>query len=239
MVFVHGGGWGAGERSAYHPLMLGWAQHGIVCVSVDYRLAPKYHFPSQLEDVKCAVRWVRANAGKYHIDPQRIGASGGSAGANLVGLLGTTSGSGKWEGRGGSEGYSSAIQMMICHGTPADLLLGWEHAPRQHQPEGSSARGMLINFLGGPPDQIKAAYLEASPVQHVSKDTPPTLLLHGAEDPLVPIEQAEVFAAALEKAGVSVELVRMEGAGHSDFGKEPDKVIARVNDFLRKHLVQR
>jgi acetyl esterase/lipase len=219
--------------------MLGFAKRGLVCVSVDYRLAPKYHFPCQLEDVKCAARWVRANAAKYHVDPQHIGAVGGSAGANLVALLGTTSGSGKWEGSGGNAEQSSAIQMMICHGTPADLLLGWEHAPRQHWLEGMAVRGMLNNFLGGTPERVKAAYLDASPVRHVSKGAPPALLLHGAADPLVPVEQAEVFAAALEKAGASVELVRIEGAGHADLGKEPDKVIARMTAFIQKHLLRK
>jgi acetyl esterase/lipase len=238
LVFVHGGGWGAGDRSAYRGLMMEWAKFGLVCVTVEYRLTPKYHFPSQLEDVKCAVRWLRANAAKYHVDAKRVGAIGGSAGAHLVGMLGTTSGSGKWEGTGGNADQSSAIQMMICHGTPSDLLMAYEHTGQQQPQEGSAARGMLTAFLGGMPDQVKAAYLDASPVQHVSKTTPPTLLLHGVVDPLVLLEQAEVFAAALEKAGVPVELVRMEGAGHSDFGKEPEKVFARVGEFLKKYLLQ-
>lgn len=239
LVFVHGGGWAGGDRSAYHGLMLGWAKLGIVCVSVDYRLAPRFRFPSQLEDVKCAVRWVRANAAKYHVDAGRIGAVGGSAGAHLVGLLGTTGGSGKWEGAGGNAGQSSAVCMMICHGIPADLLTGYEHTPRQREGEGAAARGMLTAFLGGTPGEVKAAYVDASPVRHVGKATPPALLLHGTDDPLVLIEQAEIFAAALEKAGVPVELVRMEGAGHADFGKEPEKVFARVTAFLGKYLLRR
>lgn len=92
--------------------------------------------------------------------------------------------------------------------------------------------------MGGTPEEVKAAYLDASPVRHVGTGTPPALLLHGTADPLVPIEQAEVFAAALEKAGVPVELVRMEGAGHGDFGKEPDKVLARAAAFLGKYLLR-
>ena len=237
LVFVHGGGWAAGDRSAYHGMLLGCAKLGIVCVSVDYRLAPRYRFPSQLEDVKCAVRWVRANAAKYHVDAARIGAVGGSAGAHLVGLLGTTGGSGKWEGAGGNAGESSAVCLMICHGIPADLLLGYEHTPRQAAAEGAAARRMLGAFLGGTPAEVRSAYLDASPVQHVSATTPPALLLHGTADPLVPIEQAEVFAAALEKAGVPVELLRMAGAGHADFGPEPDKVLARMRAFLDKYLL--
>jgi acetyl esterase/lipase len=239
LVFVHGGGWAAGDRSAYHDLMMGWVKFGIVCVSVDYRLAPKYRFPAQLEDVKCAVRWVRANAAKYHIDPQRVGAVGGSAGAHLVGMMGTTSGTGKWEGTGGNADRSSAIQMMICHGTPSDLLMAYEHTVTQREQEGTMARGLLTGFLGGTPEQVKTAYLDASPVQHVSKATPPALLLHGADDPLVLLEQAEVFAAALEKAGVPVELVRMEGAGHGGFGKEPEKIFARMTAFLQRYLLQK
>ena len=163
---------------------------------------------------------------------------GGSAGAHLVGLLGTTSGSGKWEGIGGNPEQSSAIQMMISHGIPSDLMMAYEHTVKQREPEGSAARGMLTAFLDGTPEQMKTAYLDASPVQHVTKATPPALLLPGVDDTLVLLEHAEVFAAALEKAGVPAELVRMEGAGHADFGSEPEKGFARLGDFLKKYLLR-
>ena len=238
LVLVHGGGWAAGDRSSYHEPMLAWAKQGIVCVSVDYRLAPQFKFPCQIEDVKCAVRWVRANAGKYQVDADRIGALGGSAGAHLVGLLGTTSGSGKWEGEGGHAGQSSAVRLMVCHGIPSDLLMGYLESTQQREPESGQVRSILTNFLGVTPDQGKAVYVEASPVHYVSKTSPPALLLHGSDDPLVPVKQAEVFAAALEKQGTVVELVKMEGAGHGGFGKDPARTLARLNAFLVKHLLK-
>ncbi len=238
LVLVHGGGWAAGDRSAYHGPMLAWAKLGIVCVSVDYRLAPQFKFPCQIEDVKCAVRWVRANAGKYRVDADRIGALGGSAGAHLVALLGTTSGSGKWEGEGGHAGQSSAVRLMVCHGIPSDLLMGYVESPLQREPESSQVRSILTNFLGVTPDQQKSVYVEASPVHYASKTSPPALLLHGSDDPLVPVKQAEVFAAALEKQGTVVELVKMEGAGHGGFGKDPTHTLGRLNAFLVKYLLK-
>lgn len=239
LVLVHGGGWTGGSRADYHGPMMTWAAMGIFCVTVDYRFAPQFQFPAQIEDVKCAVRWLRTNAGKYQVDPDRIGAVGGSAGAHLVGLLGTTSGLGKWEDSGGNPGVSSAVCLMVCHGIPSDLLLGYEESPKQREPESSAVRSLLTGFLGGPPTDRRAAYLEASPVTHVGGTTPPVLLLHGTDDPLVPVKQAEVFEAALLKAGVQVELVRMEGAGHSGFGKDPAVALGRLQSFLAAHLLKK
>ena len=239
LVFVHGGGWTGGGRADYRNAMLPYAAHGIVCVSIDYRLTPKYQFPSQIEDVKCAVRWVRANAEKYHVDEKRIGAVGGSAGAHLVALLGATGSADTWNHSGGNDGQSSAIKMMVCHGIPADLLMGYEHAATQHQPEGEAARGMLKAFLGGTPETQKERYLASSPVTHVTKQTPPALLLHGVDDPLVLLEQAETMASTMEKAGASVRLIRIEGGGHGGFGKDAAKVIDQVNHFVKAQLLDR
>lgn len=237
LVFVHGGGWGAGSRDAFHPLMNFFSSAGIVCISVDYRLAPKHIFPAQLEDVKCGVRWLRAHAQEYHVDPQRIGAVGASAGAHLVGLLGTTAGQRQWEGKGGNPEQSSAIRTMVCLAGPFDLALGYQHSYRQPPQEGASARNMLQAFLGGAPGEAEARYRDASPVTHVSKKSAPALLAHGTKDTLVPIEQSEVFFKKLQDAGVEAELVRMEDGTHGDFGKHPEEVNARVVAFLRKHLL--
>ena len=127
--------------------MLAWAKLGIVCVSVGYRLAPRFKFPCQIEDVKCAVRWVRAGPelrGGY--GPHR--GVGGSGRARLVALLGTTSGSGKWEGEGSHAGQSSAVPLMVCHGIPSDLLMGYRDPPQQREPESSQVRSILTNFGG-------------------------------------------------------------------------------------------
>ena len=237
IVFVHGGGWVGGDKESYHPFMFHFTQAGIVCITINYRLAPKNRFPAQIEDARCAVRWLRANAGKYHVDPHRIAAFGGSAGAHLVALLGTTNGSKRWEGSGGNPEQSSAICAMVCMSGPYDLSLGYLHSVRQNAQEGGAVRGMLEAFLGGTPEQREAEYRAASPMTYASKDTVPTLLTHGTADPLVPPEQSEVFYSKLKSLGVDVELIRLEGAGHADFGKHPQEAIARITAFVRKQLL--
>lgn len=236
LVFVHGGGWKGGSRQMFRPQMFPYSRAGIVCISVDYRLAPQYKFPAQLEDVKCAVRWLRANAAKYHIDPNRIGAVGASAGAHLVGLLGTTAQEKQWEGQGGHGEQSSAVCAVIGLAGPYDLLTGYQNSVHQNPKEGAAVRSLLEEFLGGTLQQVLAQYHAASPVNHVQKGQPPFMLVHGTNDTLVPIEQSEIFARKLKASGVDVELIRAEGGTHGSFGKNPAQVLARINAFIRKHL---
>lgn len=237
LVFVHGGGWVGGKKEDFRNFMLPCTQKGIVCISMDYRLAPKSKFPAQIEDVKCAVRWLRANAAKYHVDPNRIGAFGGSAGAHLVALLGTTSTGGKhWEGSGGNPEQSSAISMMVCLSGAYDLSLAYKNTVKQKPQEGGSVRGMLESFLSGPPDKKAALYREASPITYASKQTVPALLTHGTADTLVPIEQSDLFYAKLKSVGAKVELLRIAGAGHSDFGPKPQEPLDKVLAFVMKQL---
>jgi acetyl esterase/lipase len=236
LVFVHGGGWVGGKKEDFRPFMLAFTQQGIVCISVNYRLAPKNVFPAQIEDVKCAVRWMHANAAKYHVDPNRIGALGGSAGAHLVGLLGTTGGTKKWEGKGGNPEQSSAISTMVCLSGPYDLSMAYRNSVRQNGKEGGAVRGMLEAFLGGTSERKAALYREASPILYASKQTVPALLTHGTADPLLPIEQSDTFAARLKSVGAEVEIMRIEGAGHADFGPKPEQALERVMAFVRKQL---
>ena len=140
---VHGGGWVGGDKESLRPFMNYFSQKGLVCISIEYRLAPKSTSPTQLADVKCAVRWLRANAANYHVDTSRIGALGGSAGAHLTALLGTTNGERKWEGSGGNPKQSSAISAMICMSGAYDLPMAYENSVHQKESEGKSVRGML------------------------------------------------------------------------------------------------
>lgn len=236
IVMIHGGGWVGGERDSFRPFQFYFSQMGIVCLTIDYRLAPKDKFPAQIEDCKAAVRWLRANARKYNVDTTRVAGFGGSAGAHLTALLGTTNGQKRWEGRGGNPHQSSAICAMICLSGPYDLVLAHRNSVRQRKEEGGAVRGMLEAFLGVPPDKFPALYREASPITYASKNTVPAFLTHGTADPLVPIEQSEVFYQKLKGMGVEVDLMRIEGAGHADFGKDPMAVLARATAFVQKHL---
>lgn len=236
LVMVHGGGWLGGDKESLRSFMYHFSQQGIVCISIEYRLAPKSTFPAAVEDVKCAVRWLRANAAKYHLDPTRIGALGGSAGAHLVAFLGTTNGEKQWEGTGGNEKQSSSICAMVCMSGPYDLPLLYRNSVKQKEEEARGIRQAMEAFLGGTPEQAKAQYKAASPISHASKKSIPTMLTHGPNDTLVPIEQSEVFSARLQKVGAEVEFFRMEGAGHADFGTKPEEAVARITAFVQKHL---
>ena len=176
------------------------ARRGYVAATITYRLSdpdssgkPKNPFPAQIEDVKCAVRWLRANAEKYHVDPNRIGATGGSAGGHLSLLVGVT------VPRPSSRETAvtratSRVQAVVKYFGPTDL-------PRLHK---SSRGGRAARQpVGRSPRKRAALYKAASPITYVSKDDPPTLTIHGTADPVVPVEQATEFDAAMRKAGAS------------------------------------
>lgn len=233
VMLVHGGGWGAGSRLDYRPLMLALAQQNMVAVSVDYRLTPHSRFPAQLEDVKCAVRWIRAHAALYHMDTRRLVAVGGSAGAHLVALLGTTAGRPEFEGRGGFAAQSSHIDAMVLHGGPYDLVAGVQEALAAPSTESTHAVNMAERLLGGPLAQHPQAYREASAATYASRQSAPALIVHGRLDPLVPFQQATRFHERLRSSQVPSELIVIDGAGHADFGPHPDLVTRRFLGFIK------
>jgi acetyl esterase/lipase len=236
VVFIHGGGWHGGSRKQYTGIIQPLARQGYASATVDYRLAPKHPFPAQVEDVKCAVRWLRANAERHRIDPGRIGAVGDSAGGHLVAMLGTTSKEDGLEGAGGCADQSSHVQAYVAFYGPFDMTYGYARSETQPAAQAAYLRTVLHQWLGGPPDQVPERYKAASPVTYVTKDDAPALLLHGTADNLVLPEQSERFEKALREAGVDVSLVRLEGAGHGFRGKDQEKAMAETKAFLDRHL---
>jgi acetyl esterase/lipase len=238
IVYIHGGGWQGGNREMYHNDIEQAAKRGYVAVTVSYRLTdPDSHgkakqpFPAQIEDVKCAVRWLRANAEKYHVDPNRIGATGGSAGGHLSLMLGVLGESQKFEGNGGHPGVSSRVQAVVNYFGPTDLMHLAASSKR--------VAGILDVLLNGPPEQQSASYRAASPITYVAKDDPPILTLHGTADPVVPVDQATEFDAAMKKVGASHTLMLMEGEGHG-FKREADKQAREATfRFFDEHLKQK
>ena len=113
VLFIHGGGFRAGSRDGYNAQIIRLADKGYVAVTISYRLAPKYPFPAAIHDTKAAVRWLRANAKKYHIDPNNMGVTGGSAGGTLAQMLGVTEGVKEFEGDGGNPKESSAVKCVV------------------------------------------------------------------------------------------------------------------------------
>lgn len=235
IVFIHGGGWRYGDRSAYRHEIEEAAKRGYVAATVSYRLTnpdksgkPQSPFPAQVEDVKCAVRWLRANAEKYHVDPNRIGAAGGSAGGHLSLMLGVTGASTEFEGSGGHPGVSSRVQAVVNYFGPTDMA--HLHATSPH------AAGLLVTLLDGTPDKVGDRYRAASPLTYVSKDSAPTLTLHGTADPVVPPDQATEFDAAMKKAGAEHKLMLLEGEGHGFKEAANHKAQEAMYKFFDEHL---
>jgi acetyl esterase/lipase len=244
VLIIHGGCWQeiGGNRKSCLPIAFELARSGFVVATVSYRKASDAPFPAQLHDVKCAVRWLRAQAGKYTIDPDRIAALGYSSGGHLASLLGTTADNSGLEGDGGHAGQSSRVQAVVnCYG-PTDLVRLYEHC--ENGPcsalQREIGKSVLQTLLGGTPRGAAQQYAQASPITHAGKEAAPTLLIHGTADDLVPLEQSQRFAAELKKAGVKVELLALDRAGHafgSGRGVHSKKADAAVLEYLRQALL--
>jgi acetyl esterase/lipase len=199
---------------------------------VGYRLSQHAIFPAQIEDCKAAVRWLRAHAKKYNLDPNHFAAWGESAGGHLVALLGTT-GDVKSFDVGENLGFSSRVQAVVdCFG-PTDLLQMEAHRlPNgMHHDTPDAPESKLI---GGPVQENKDKAAQANPITYVTKDDPPFLIIHGDADPLVPHHQSELLEAALKQAGVPVTLYTVKGGGHGGF-KDPN-VPTLIKEFITKQL---
>jgi acetyl esterase/lipase len=235
IVFIHGGGWRGGNRGRYRTEIEQAAKQGYVAITVTYRLTQpdksgkaKYPFPAQVHDVKCAVRWLRANAKKFGVDPNRIGATGGSAGGHLSLMLGVTDATHKLEGTGGHADQSSRVQAVVNYYGPTDML---------HLSAGSKgASPILASFLDGGPKEAKATYIAASPITYVSKDDPPTLTLHGAADRLVLPSQATRFDTRMKEVGANHRAILYEGQGHGFRGDTNQQARTAMYEFFDKHL---
>jgi acetyl esterase/lipase len=228
VVCLHGGAWKGGSRRDVAWFCRQLADEGYVAAAVGYRLAPKNKWPAQIEDVKTAVRFLRKNAEKYGIDPARIAAMGFSAGGHLAALLGTTDTEAGFDGKLYRD-QSSRVQCVVDFFGPADLTL-YTETP------GIEA-AMFKPFLGTSYRNNPDVYKKASPIEHVTKDDPPFLIVHGTADIIVPIIHSERLHERLTKAGVKSELITVKGAGHGWTGKDAVSTTAATLEFLSKNLL--
>jgi len=228
VVFLHGGGWSEGNRQEMNHFIEGVAGLGYVGVTVTYRLVPAARFPAQLEDCKAAVRWLRANAAKYRINPKRIGVVGFSAGGHLASMLGVTGKNDGLEGAGGNPDQSSRVQAVVSFFGLTDFSTrDW---PRDLE------NGVIEPFLGGSFANHADEYRRASPITYVTSDAPPFLFFHGSEDKLVPVDQSKRLGEKLRNAGVFAEVNVLEGEGHGFTDAANQKAMRRMLDFLDAHL---
>jgi acetyl esterase/lipase len=230
IVFIHGGGWRAGTRTQFRRQAAYLATKGFVSVSIDYRFSEEAAYPAALYDSKAAVRWIRANAARYKVNPDKIAASGGSAGGHLAALLGTTGDVRTLEGNGGNPGFSSRVQAVVAFNGVYDFVSLSQEALKRQQIE-----NVVFPFLGGSINKVPEVWVQASPVAHVSRNSPPFLILHGTGDTTVPYQQALEMQRDLRSVGVRAELYSAKGANHGFFNRPPfyEPTLQRMERFLR------
>ena len=219
VVVVHGGGWTQGDKAWFAQQSNQLAQRGFVAFSVNYRLAPAHPYPAAVEDVEAAVEWVRKHAKQYDVDPKRVGALGGSAGAHLVGMLATDG--------DGSLKTGHRVAAVVSWSGPMDLVA---LAPAAATNGGTAIR----NFLGCLPDACADRYAAASPVTHVDKTDAPMLIVNSTNE-LVPKSQADAIKAALDKVGVANQEIILPGTAHSRAYSNQvwDQTVTFLSNYLK------
>jgi acetyl esterase/lipase len=235
VIWIHGGAWRGGSKDGGPQPALGLLGRGYAVASINYRLSQHAPFPAQIDDCKAAVRFLRANASKYDLDPDHFGVWGGSAGGHLVALLGTSGDVKDLEGDGSNARISSRVQAVCDFFGPANLLTMAEQSGPESTIQHDAPNSPESLLLGGPILERKEAARRASPVTYISKDDPPFLIVHGDKDNTVPVGQSKELHAALQKAGVDSTLMIIPGAGHGPGIVTPESIRA-VNEFFDKHL---
>jgi acetyl esterase/lipase len=230
VIEVHGGGWEAGQRDIGRGLLM--PLQGFFYASIDYRMSHEALFPAQIHDVKAAIRWLRAHADQYNVDPDRIGLWGGSAGGHLVTLAGTSGDVESLEGDCGWPGHSTRVQAVAAVNPPIDMLVPHDDWPWLYTPDGPAER-----LFGGPVREHSDLVRSASALTYLTAAAPPFLLLHGTTDDIVPFSQAVLFYNALKGLGGDVTLVAFEGIDHALYGHTV-QIWDHMLQFFKKHLGQ-
>lgn len=222
VVYIHGGGWRSGSRRQFYGYAAQMATIGFVGVTIDYRLSAEAKYPAAVEDCRTAIRWLRANAARYDVDPTRIGVAGQSAGGHLAALLGVIADT------------TLQVRAVAAFNPVLDL-------PAAAQSNPSEAGTAITSFLGAPYVENPDLWKQASPLAHVSRNSAPMLLLHGTADSTVPYSQSVAMLRALKASGVPAELYSVKGAKHLWFFNSNEAFQAslyRMKAFFQKYLHQ-
>lgn len=237
LIWIHGGGWSAGSKSQVP--YLNQLSRGYVVASVEYRFSQKAIFPAQIQDCQAAIRWLRTNAAKYNLDPNRIGVGGASAGGHLSALVGTSGGKKAFTAIGGNEDQSDRVQAVCDVFGPADFWTVVAQADEDKDVKNIfkwNNGDPYSKLIGGKLGEDKQKCEAVSPVHYVGSDNPPFLILHGDRDTLVPYAQSVELKDLLAKSGVEVTLQRLPGAGHGGPAFGLPAVGQLINAFFDKHL---
>jgi acetyl esterase/lipase len=226
IVFIHGGGWIGGKRDWPDVVMKPFPEHGYAAMYIDYDLSPEVRFPVALSECKAAVRWLRAHAAQYHIDPNRIAVAGVSAGGELAALVALTAGDQRYEGIGAFREFSSSVKAAILYSSDLDLT------PFSEKDESINA------YLGGSCSEHRALCLQASPQFNLSGKLPPIFIGHGNADKDVPYSQFVNFVAAYKAAHGPITTFTAEQGSHA-YVKGPQWFQANMDAtflFLQQNL---
>lgn len=242
VVFIHGGAWLAGDLTVTNPtyrkldFINKILDAGFAVSRISYRFSSEGIFPMQLHDCKAAVRFLRANAAHFNVDPKRFAAMGDSAGGHLASLVGLTGDQPELEGEVGKANASSAVQAVVNWFGPAELLTMQSQRIDQDWSSVDDPNSPESRLIGGAVQEYPAAAVAASPVTYAHPKAPPFLIQHGTADRLVPYAQSVAFTSALKKIGCDVRLLTIDGADHCFWGVDPQGIVEEVISFLNAKL---
>ena len=230
LVFFHGGGYQKGDKHDYLRYLVDYARKGYVTATVQYRFVDKVKFPGQLLDAKAAIRWLKQNADNYHIDNEKIAVIGGSAGGHLAMMVGYTSDVSEFDIEDNDSLISSRVQAVVDFYGPAD-----------HTTEYAREHKIIKKLIGKSYDEAYEIYFQSSPVKHLTKDDPPTLIFHGTLDELVPVSQSDSLKNRLDRIGIPAEYHRLKGWPHTmDLSVEVNEYCQYFMDrFFEKYLTRK
>ncbi|MBD3672433.1 MAG: SMP-30/gluconolactonase/LRE family protein [Planctomycetaceae bacterium] len=230
VVVVHGGGWLKGDKTKFRALAIDLAKRGYVTMAIEYRLGGEAKFPAAIYDCNAAVRYLRAHADEWHIDPSKIGAVGGSAGGHLVGLMATGHDLSELQGAGGHREESSKLQAAIVMAGPMQISTGSVAERARTNPEKANATHWI-----GPIDQSRNRYELADAYRHISSDDPPILFMVGEHDNP---ERNQPSRDRLDQVGVATGVKVYKDGKHGCWNQLPwfDEMVADMDQFFREHL---
>lgn len=231
VIVIHGGSWMQGKRSDMAPLCEGLAQSGLASATIDYRLSPRHKWPAHIQDSQAAVRYFRANAEKYKIDPNNFGATGASAGGHLALLLGLSTTS--WEPKAtDNPQVSESVKCVVNFFGPTDLTQDFNPA---------LANIVCQQVLGVKYDKTNKDIINLGPLAHVTKSAPPIFTIQGDADTTVPPKQANRLDEALKAVGATHTLRMIPGMAH-EFPMENQEFVKALSEsveFLKKNLSEK
>ena len=232
VLLVHGGGWAGGDQYRFTKMGFMFAEEGYVVILPTHRMYQDAPFPACLEDLKNAIRWTRANAGTYNVDPDRIGAYGNSAGGTQVLTAALTNGLEEFEGDGPHQEFSSDLQAVAGSGVVGDM---------RHSSHSKRAVFAYRNLATGgdrkvTDSKVSEVLRSASPTTYIKEDVPPALIVHGVKDEVVIIDSTDEFVEKMKQAGADITYLRYEDGGHAVMGQKARETTPAMLEFFARHL---